>query len=51
MPKAREKKRAKRRTQIKDLPRKEKELTKEERKQVKGGLVITFPESHAKLKN
>ena len=35
-----EKKEPKRRTQIKDLPRKEEELSKEEQKKVKGGNLI-----------
>ena len=39
MPKTSEKKGAKRRTQVKDLPKGKKELSKAEQKKVKGGAV------------
>jgi hypothetical protein len=40
MPKPSGKKSAKRRTQVKDLPRGKKELSKEEQKRVKGGSIM-----------
>lgn len=48
MAKNKEDKTAERRTQVKDLPKKEKELTKGEQKKVKGGDWLMQPSGNVK---